>query len=173
MMGAILYGKDIIYLIFSNKYHDSIIILQIIALGIPFIFTIAPTLITALDRQPILTLIYIYGFIINLLSNFILIYFFRSEGAAGAGVITYGFVFSASNYYLIKHKFIKASGTLKIFFSQIIIFIICLIIQKALITDLPWLISLVIISICWFILNFIFVINRNDIRILKEMLNFK
>jgi len=53
MTGALLYGKEVIYLFFGNKYHDSIIILQIASIGIPFIFTIAPTIITSFDKQPV------------------------------------------------------------------------------------------------------------------------
>lgn len=173
MMGAILYGKDVIYLIFSSKYHDSIIVLQIVAAGIPFIFTIAPTLITSLDRQPVLTRIYVYGFMINLVSNFILIYFYKSEGAAAAAVITYGYIFAASNYYLAVNKFISSSGIVKTFMQQIIIFGFCYVFKNFILPDLYWVVSLAIISIIFVLLNLVFVLNKNDARIVREIFFIK
>lgn len=173
MMGAILYGKEVIYLIFGSKYHDSIIVLQIVALGIPFVFTITPTLITSLDRQPVLTRIYSYGFIINLLANFILIYFYKSEGAAAAAVITYGFIFIASHYYLIANKFISSYGIVKIFMWQIVIFVLCYILKNFIFSDLQWIVSLAVISMIFVLLNVVFVLNKNDARIVMEIFNIK
>jgi len=173
MMGAILYGREVIYLIFSSKYHDSIMVLQTIAVGIPFIFTIAPTLITSLDRQFVLTKIYIYGFLLNILSNVILIYFFKSEGAAVAAVITYGYIFISSNFYLIKHHFISSFGIFKTFIWQFIIFSICYIVKIFILPDIHWIISLSVISMIFLLLNLVFVINKNDARIVREVLNIK
>jgi len=147
--------------------------MQIVATGIPFVFTIAPTLITSFNRQRALTKIYLYGLLINLLTNIFLIYFYKSEGAAVAGVITYGYIFIASNYYLIVHKFIKFSGTFKIFGWQLIFFGICYITKSYILQDIYWIISLTIISILFVLMNLIFVITKNDLRIVREILNIK
>ena len=173
MTGAILYGNEVIYLFFSSKYHDSIIILQIVAIGIPFIFTIAPAIITSLDKQPVLSKIYIVGFFISIISNVSLIYFYKSEGAAAAAVITYGYVFIATNYYLAVNKFVNAYSIIKIYIWQVIIFLSCYWIKAFILPEMFWIASLSIISIIFVVLNLIFVINKNDARILREILNIK
>ncbi|MCL2154842.1 MAG: oligosaccharide flippase family protein [Leptospirales bacterium] len=171
MTGALLYGKEVIYLIFGSKYHDSIIILQIVSIGIPFIFTIAPAIITSLDKQPMLTKIYIVGFLISIISNISLIYFYKSEGAAASAVITYGYIFIATNYYLSTNKFVNVYGIIKIYCWQLIILFLCYCIKTFIIPEMFWIASLAIISIAFIILNLIFVINKDDVRIVREILN--
>jgi len=171
--GAILYGKEVIYLFFSGKYHDSIIILQIISIGIPFIFTIGPAIITSLDRQPALSRIYAIGFFISIISNISLIYFFKSEGAAVSVVITYGFIFFATNFYLAVNKFVNVVGIIKTYSWQLIIFISCYCIKAFIMPEMHWIASLALVSIIFAVLNLIFVINKNDVRVLREIFGIK
>ena len=171
--GAILYGKEVIYLFFGSKYHDSIIILQIVSIGIPFVFTIGPVIITSLDRQPALSKIYAIGFFISIISNLSLIYFFKSEGAAASIVITYGFIFFATNFYLAANKFINLYGIIKTYIWLLIVFASCYCIKTFIMPEIYWIASLALISIIFIILNLIFVINKNDVRILREIFNIK
>ena len=173
MTGAILYGQEVVYLIFGSKYHGSVIILQIVSIGIPFIFTIAPVLITSLDKQPALTKIYIVGFFISIIANISLIYFYKSEGAAAAAVITYGYIFIATNYYLAANKFVNVYSIIKIYSWQLLIFFSCYSIKTFIMPEMFWIASLTIISIIFALLNLIFVINKDDTRILREILNIK
>ena len=171
MAGAILYGQEVIYIFFGSKYHDSIIILQIVSLGIPFIFTIAPTIIISLDRQPVLSKIYIVGFFISIIANISLIYFYKSEGAAAAAVITFGYIFIATNYYLAANKFVNIYSIIKIYSWQLIIFFACYFIKSFIMPEMFWIASLAVISIIFVVLNLIFVINKEDARIIREILN--
>ena len=168
---AIISAEPVIEVIFGSKYNHSAVILQISAAGIPFIFTIAPTLITALDRQRALTGIYLYGFILSIISNFILIYLYKAEGAAAAAVLTYGYIYAASNYYLIKKRITSTKGTLKVFISQAAISGICFAINTFFMADFYWINSLMAITFIYTILNIIFIINKNDLRILNEIIS--
>ncbi len=170
-MGALLFGKEVMYLIFSKRYHDSIIVLQIISAGIPFIFSIAPTIITSLNKHRVLTKIYIKGFILNIVSNILLIWFLKSEGAAISAVVTYGYVFFAATYYLIKSNIITAESTIKAFTFQIAILLSCYLIKEYFLNNTYWILSLVVISFIWIIHEFIFVMNKTDARIIMEILN--
>jgi len=170
LMGGLLFSKDVIYLVFTNKYHDSIPVLQIITIGIPFVFTIAPTLITSLDKQPVLTKIHVYGFIVNIVSNGILIYLFKSVGAALAAVLTYLFVYIASHYYLAVNNYINISATVKNLLYQILILSLCFLVKLSLPHNIHWFYLMAAVSMVWLTFNLLFVFNSNDLRILKEII---
>ncbi|MGL4370393.1 MAG: oligosaccharide flippase family protein, partial [Spirochaetota bacterium] len=52
---AVVFAEEIIAIIFGAKYSQSASVLVISSLGIPFVFTVCPAIITALDKQKVYT----------------------------------------------------------------------------------------------------------------------
>ncbi len=170
LINIFLYSKDIIITLFGEKYRDSINILKIISLGIPFMFSIAITIITALDKQRIVSNITGICAIINIIANIILIYFFKTEGAAIAVVVTIFFIFLFTHLYLRIKNFIKLKKILLIYIKLIIITGITFAINQYFLKIISILFSITIINLIFIIAAYIFVVNKNDIRIIKETL---
>jgi len=95
-----IFCSQAITLVFGEKYLPSIPILRIIALSIPFVFSVTGTIITTLDKQNVKTTIEVITVPISLAANLILIKFFKAEGAAFASLITYGSLFIGYHLYL-------------------------------------------------------------------------
>jgi O-antigen/teichoic acid export membrane protein len=166
----ILYARPIIRIIFGAKYDASIIVLQISALGIPFVFTIAPAIITSLDRQAMLARIQIAGLIISIAANILCIRFWSSEGASAASVLTYGFISTSSIFYL------ASTGTISVRYYWICFAELTAItagvfyVMHRFITTLPLLPSALIASALFLAPVGLLMIRKNDVRIVKEII---
>ncbi|HEY1405228.1 MAG TPA: polysaccharide biosynthesis C-terminal domain-containing protein, partial [Spirochaetota bacterium] len=173
MTMIILYAKDIIHLIFGAKYDQSIIVLQISSLAIPFTFSASSTIITSLDKQSAMSRIQTAGLVINVVSNVTLIYFFNLRGAAASAVITYGFLTVASLWYLKRSKIITLGKTIRIYLSLCAVTVVCATIKVYALSSLNFIISGVIVATAYIAMCVPLLVTNDDIRIVKEMLGIK
>lgn len=171
MVILILFAKDIIVLIFGTKYLDSVPVLQLLSFSIPFIFNIAGIIIVGLDKQSVLSHMLIVTTVVNIVANIILIHFFDLSGAAIAIVITYGLIFILGHLYLMVWEKLKMM-------SAVIWYVWCMIISAASIGVMFYtpiknchvLIAFPIVSLTYVLLVIAFVLKKDDIRIIREMI---
>jgi O-antigen/teichoic acid export membrane protein len=95
-----LFGGSVLTLFFGDKYEGSVPMLKMISLAIPFIFTIADTVMIALDRQRDKVKIETVSLILMISLNLILIPGFGGTGAIAAAGITYISLFAGYHLYL-------------------------------------------------------------------------
>ena len=164
------YSTEIIVMVFGIKYLDSGIILKIIALGMPFIFSITNTLIMCLDKQRQNTKIVGIGVLVNIIGGITLIYFYNVNGAAIANFITFAVIFTLSHLYLTIYENVKIKKTIIIY---IILTLICFVTYfvKVLTADkFHFIISIFIMSVVYFTFVLLALVRKSDIRIIKETL---
>lgn len=191
-----IHANEIITLIYGKNYAQSINILKIISFAIPFMFTISATIITSLDLQKFRTIVQAITLIINIIANIVLIYFFKAEGAAITTVMTSILLFIFYNGFLYYRKIIQISGLIKVFTIQSAMSFLIIFLQmkyKFIIKSIALkitsffqiensdttnlvmslLVSLFFISITYGILSLLFLIRKNEIRIIKEIFTKK
>ncbi len=168
-----LYAEFIIALIFGDKYAESAVILEIIAFSFPFVFNVASIILVGRDRQDILSKVMVFSTITNILANIVFINLFAIEGAAIAVLLTYGVIFFISHYYLRKIEKIKMVPAFKKYIIIIAIaFAVCLLFNF-IASKVSVFYSFVIVTFAYGILSFVLVIDKDDIRIIKESIGLK
>ena len=165
----VLYAEPIIRIVFGSKYDASIPVLQISALGVPFVFSVAPTIITSLDKQRVLARIQFAGLLVNIASSFILIKLWVSEGAAGASVLTYAFTNTASVVYLSMAGAVSARYYWVGFAELTAVAAACFFVMHRFFAGLPLVPSAALASILFFVPVAALMLRKDDIRIAKEM----
>ncbi|MBP6291248.1 MAG: flippase [Spirochaetes bacterium] len=174
MLIFFLYAENIISTIFGHKYYDSAILLKIIAFSIPCIFNVASIILVGKDRQHILSGIMLVSTIVNILANIVLIHIFDIKGAAAAVSITYTLIFLMSHYYLRKIEAIKMVPAFKKYvIIGAIVTVTGLFFEFLTFKHVPYCASFLMITILYGMLTMAFVIDRNDFRIIQEMLGVK
>lgn len=164
-----LYSGFLITGIFGEKYKDSINTLRLISLGIPFLFNSAYIILTALDKQKLYSSVLRYIAAANLVANIILGYYFRDKGTAAATVITFILIFFLSNCLIKQGSELSVRISVTGYLKGGVIFIICWM-AHAYIAVNNTVISMLIISSLFFLLNFVFMFTRDDLRIAGEIL---
>ena len=164
-----LFARDIILLIYGTKYTAAIPILQIISFGVMFSFTISGTIITTLDLQKIRTKIDGNTVIFAIIFNFVLIKLYKVEGAAFATIATQVVSFVLYHYFLIKNRYIKINKMAVLFLKLIVISIIAYYIKNIFLINFHYIYSAIIFTIYYIIACLILIINKDDIRISKEI----
>lgn len=174
MLVLFLYSEHIITAVFGHRYYDSAILLKIIAFSVPCIFNVASIILVGKDRQRVLSRIMLGSTLVNILSNIVLIHIFDIRGAAAAVSITYILIFFMSHYYLRKIESIKMVPAFKKYVIIVAIVTVTGLFFKFLtVKELPLYASFVMITLLYGVLTIAFVIERDDIRILREMLGLK
>ncbi len=168
-----IFAKWIVLYIYGDKYNATIIVLRYIALSIPAMFTFSGTMITALDKQKYRTKTQGFVLIVSLISNLLLIYFFKTIGAAIATFITYALLMYLYDRYLIKNKYIIYSHTIKLLLQLIIITGLCAVVFYSFLRQMFFVYSFGIISSIYWVCVAAFIINKNDVRIVKEAIGLK
>ena len=169
----LLYAEKIITLIFTDKYSESVLIINILALGIPFLFNVSRIIMLALNHHFANMKIFIIAVIANIILNLTLIKKFSTTGAAVAVVITYFIIFIAGHIFLKVKGYIKVTRALIEFFVLGAISAICYLTGIHYMTNIHWILSLSIISVLFIVSVIIIFIRKNDIRIFKEALGRK
>ncbi len=166
-----LFAKNIIYLIFGSKYKEAIPVLQILSFALPMVFNVASITIVGMDKQKILLRILMISTMINIISNITLISLFGVIGSAMSVVITYGVIYYSGHLYLYKKENIKIKLIL-LTYGKLILITIILISSYNLYFKYVFneLISALIITILYIMLILIMLFSKDDIRIIKEML---
>ena len=165
-----IFSREIILFIFGQKYEGTVIILKILAFAIPFLFNAATIIITSLDRQEYNTRISAYAAVFNVTLNITLIYFFKAEGAALAAVFTFMFIYTCSHAILKKKGFIRLFKSTANFVKLIFSVFLCCLAFRYFLYDLHFMVSFLCTSILYGILTLVFIINKNDLRIIREII---
>ena len=166
----VICAQPIIRIIFGSKYDASIPVLQISALGIPFVFSVGSTIITSVDRQRVLTRIQLAGLAVNIAASFLMIRFWVSEGAAAASVLTYGFVNIAGIVYLSAAGVVSSRFYWLCFAELTAVSAGVWMLMTRLLPDLPLVPSALITSVLFLVPVAALMLRRNDLRIVREML---
>ncbi len=170
----LLFAKEIILVVFGQKYFNSIEALKILSFSIPLLFNMATIIIVGLDKQKILSKILLISSIVNVVCNIVLIKIFDIYGAAITVVLTYGVIYAMSHFYLYKNE--------NMHFYEIVKFIVFLagidvvsysiyhIIELDAITGYY---SFFIVSFFYMMTVMVVLIRKDDIRIIKEILKIE
>lgn len=174
MLVLFLYAETIITTVFGNKYFNSAILLQIIAFSLPFVFNVASIILVGKDRQSVLSRIMLVSTIVNIAANIILIKILNIKGAAVAVTITYATIFFMSHYYLRKLESIKMVPAFKKYvIIGAIVFVTCLLYELLNFKHVFLYVSFLLISFVYGLLTVGCIMNKDDIRIIQEMLGVK
>lgn len=174
MLVLFLYAETIITTVFGNKYFNSAILLQIIAFSLPFVFNVASIILVGKDRQSVLSRIMLVSTIVNIAANIILIKILNIKGAAVAVTITYATIFFMSHYYLRKLESIKMVPAFKKYvIIGAIVFVTCLLYEFLNVKQVSLYVSFLLISLMYGLLTVGCIMNKDDIRIIQEMLGVK
>jgi O-antigen/teichoic acid export membrane protein len=170
VLGTLLYADAVIPVVFGGKYNDSIDILKILSVSIPFSFTIAGALIVTIDKQSMLSLFDSVGACIIIISSYFLIGVYGAHGAAWSYVFTAFILFILTNLYLIIHAQIKYFPTLITFIKMLIISSLLYYLFNKYTTNINVILSGLAMTAIYIISILVFVIKRNDIRIIREII---
>jgi O-antigen/teichoic acid export membrane protein len=163
-----LFSSDIILLLFGHKYDESIPALKIISMLLPFI-TIAPTIITAISKQKINSIIDATSAIVNIISSIFLIYFYKTEGACIAFILSIIISYISSNGYLVIKKFVTYKTALIIWLKLAAAIVLIYFIHNIFFSNYYFIISFLIDSLIYFSLVLCFILKKDDLRIIKEI----
>jgi len=162
-----IFGHSII----GSAYWGGLNIVPIILLGylfygFYFVFTAG---IFIKEKSIYIPFIALGGALINIVSNFILIPIYGMIGAALSTLASYLFMAAAllivtQKFYKIKYEFLRVG---KIFFG---IFIIAVFYYWLLNSGSLFFIYKILLSLLFIIYIFVFVVNKQEIRVLKEKL---
>ena len=170
-VGIFFYARPVVDLIYNNQYSLATTPVQILIWTVSFLFIngAASTLLNAVDREVIVTKIYIAAAIFNVILNFILIPLYSYDGAAIATVLSEVLITILTLYYIFQTDFKLDIGLLKTVIKLIIATIILAIVLY-LINVSVWLaipIGLVVYIILLFVTR---VVDDNDKYIINELL---
>ncbi len=104
--GAIL-SRNIVNILFGEQFQNSVVALQILFLGVVFVFQIRlfQIILNSIDRQKVVMYVGLIGLIINVFLNLLLIPKYGLGGAAFTTVISELIVFSIYYFYLSRSYF--------------------------------------------------------------------
>ncbi len=122
---GIVLSNDVINTLFGKEFQNSIIALQVLLLGIIFVFQILlfQTILNSIDKQKIVMHIGLVGLVVNIILNSLLIPKYSFKGAAATTVLSELLVFTISYLYLYKsyRKFPLLKLGLKPFFASLVV----------------------------------------------------
>ncbi len=169
MIIFILYAEPIIKFIYGTRYLPSVPIVQIVALAIPALFNVSGIIITALDKQKFSAYIQGMACLINIAANIIFIKYFKAEGAAIATVLTYYVLNLMYNIFLVRYKYISMKSTTFVILKQCFIFLVVYELYFTFLIRYHIIYNIILITVIYVVLVFIFQIKKNDIRIMREI----
>ncbi len=167
-----LYSDKIIIGIFGEKYRESIEVLKIVSLGLPFLFNVAPIILIALERQKKNTQLVGFAALISIFTNIFFIYFLKSNGAAISAVITFFSLFLFTHSYLKKNAYIFVRNVIYYYLTFIIITVTCIVVNYYFVRDWYWISGFIFSSVLFLLLTVVIHIRSDDRRIIKEILGF-
>ena len=122
---GIILSKNFINILFGNEFQNSIIALQILLVGIIFVFQIRlfHIILRSIDKQKVVMYVGLVGLIINFLLNLLLIPQYGYKGAALTTLISECLVFTIFFFYLYRSYFKFSIWKLgyKPFFASLIV----------------------------------------------------
>ncbi len=175
MLVLFLFANDLIMIIFGKRYFDSIQVLRVLSLSVPFVFNIATIIIVGLDKQSVLTKILVIATVVNIFANIILIHFFNLLGASLAVIVTYGVIFVLGHVYLNTREHLRLKKIVVYYIKFVIISLLCVFVYDKFFNNnyMKFYFSSLLITIIYALCILLFIIERDDIRIIKDMLAIK
>lgn len=170
-VGIFFYARPLVDLIYTNQYSLASVPVQILIWTVSFLFIngAASTLLNAINKEFIVTKVYIAAAIFNVLLNLILIPMFDYNGAAMATVLSEILITVLTLYYIFKTDFKPDFGlfktVIKIIFVSIIFAVVIYWANVSLWLAIP--IGLVIYIVLLFVCR---LIDNNDKYIINELL---
>ena len=173
-VGIFFYARPLVDLIYSNQYSLATTPVQILIWTVSFLFIngATSTLLNAVDRETIVTRIYIVAAIFNVILNLILIPLYSYDGAAIATVLSEVVITVLTLYYIFKTDFKPDVGLLKNVIKLIIVSLILAIVLYWINVSV-WLAIPIGLIVYVVLLILIRVIDDNDKYIINELLNRK
>lgn len=168
-----LFSDSLIITIFGKKYYEAIPILKLSAFAIPLMFNIAITIIIAVDMQKYNTHFLGIATLFNVAGNLILVKLLNIEGAVYALIGTNLIMFTLTHAFLLIKKYVSLKKVFNTYAALIFIVVICCGLFYYSLRDLFFGYSFIIITLSYCLLVVLFLIRRDDIRIMKETLNIK
>ncbi len=165
------YAKPLLNLIYSNQYELATLPVKILIWTVAFLFIngAASILLNSIDKERIVTKIYIIAAFFNICLNFILIPLYSYDGAAIATVLSEILITVLTLYYISKTNFKPDLNLLKTVLKLILCGMILTIILNY--TNLSiWLAIPVIIIIYLFLLIMTKTIDQTDKEIFNEII---
>lgn len=158
-----LFGGSVITFFFGNKYGGSVPMLRILAVAIPFIFTIADTVMIALDRQKDKMIIEISALILMVVLNLLLIPYFGGEGAIISISATYIVLFAGYHLYLKFRLGLSIAGVFAVNMKLLCIVSVTAMIVDPFIGRLSFVSGGLISTVLYTVLLLLFVLSKNDL----------
>ena len=104
---GIILSKNIINILFGQGFQNSVVALQILLVGVVFMFQIRlfQTILNSIDKQKVVMYVGFGGLIVNVFLNLLLIPKYGFKGAATATVVSESMVFGIYYFYLSRSYF--------------------------------------------------------------------
>lgn len=118
-----LFSDDLISVLFSGKYENSVLILKVISFSIPSLFCIASFILTAANMQKLRTRIQSVLFVANIIITVFLSYNYSIIGAALSFVI-YALSYAGCTLYMVHSK--RVLCIIPVLYNHLQLVIICL-----------------------------------------------
>ncbi|EKQ54078.1 MAG: membrane protein involved in the export of O-antigen and teichoic acid [Methanobacterium sp. Maddingley MBC34] len=168
---GLIFANEIIMIIFGQNFYQSIITLQTLIWVVPIIFLtlLFGNILNAVNKQRVVTIVATLNVLFNITLNLILIPQYSFIGASIATVLTELLGFIAMFYYISKYHF-RVSLKSYIFlplFNGFIVFILIYILKT-----LNWIIAGLLGILIYIALLYVLgIINKDDIKLLKELIS--
>jgi len=168
-----IYSKNIVHLIYGSNYEISGSVLKILVwglMGLGFV-SIFSHIMIAIDKLNIMVLYTLFGITISILLNLILVPNAGLTGASISTTISAGFIAIVTFTYIKRTLkiMIKLQSILKIISTLSIIFFMSFLIDKISINFI--LKGAILYLIYFFILLLLKEINRDDVNVIKNLIN--
>ncbi len=174
MIILFIYAEKIITIIFGVKYYQAATLVKILSLSIPFVFNAATIIIVGLDKQIVLTKILAIATIVNLGVNIVLIKLVGIAGASWSVLITYAIIFIMGCVYLHAYEKLKINTIVRHYLTIFMLSAFVIIFHEySGLNTIPLFFSFIAIIILHSILVILFLLNKDDLRIVKEIFGFK
>ncbi len=167
------FAHEIIVYVFGGKYAASVSVLRIAAFGVPFVFTVAGAIVTALDLQRYATRFQGITVVFSIAASCVLSYFFKAEGAALAMVLTYGMNFFLLNRFLMRNRYIEFRRTLTVYGRLACIAAVLYLLVRFAFAGVFFVYSFLAVSALYAVLVALLLLTKDDIRIVKETIGLK
>ena len=172
-IGTSIYAVDIINIIFGVEYIDSTLCLMVLIWAVVFMFLsgTTSTLLNAINKQFFVTKVTMFGAIVSVVFNILLIPFFSYVGASITSVLTEFVVFVLMLYSLRKTEFglnIRASlvPIMQVLIANIVLASVLLYLH------LPFLWGIIVAVVVYTVALFVTgAINREDREIIWDLVN--
>lgn len=164
-----LFSDEIIVLIYGKNYLPAAGILKITVLAIPMLFNVSGLLLTAIDRQDARVKCQGYALLVNIISNLVLIKYYRGIGAAWATVITYFTLTQLYNITLVRLTSVNYLRSLAERFKVILIALLLVLFKYKLPVNIHFIPYMAILGLVYLILIYVSIINKKDMEIAREI----